>query len=343
MNQLIDLQVSDEELDQISARLALGLNRQEMGRIKAYFQRLKRSPSELELQALGQAWSEPCSYKTSAPVLRRYILDIPSDTEIITMEDAGVVGLDDEFAYVVALESHNHPSAVEPYGGAATGVGGVIRDVLCMGALPIALADGLFFASSATAPEDVPRGTKPPRYLIEGVVHGISDYGNRMGIPTCAGMIAFHSGYLTNCLVNVGCIGVVRREEIVHSRAGEAGELLILAGGRTGRDGIHGANFASATLSEERATQNRSAVQLGDPITEEPLVHACLEANRRGLIAGMKDLGAGGISGVVAEMVGAAGLGAQIELDRVQLREDLAPWEIWVSESQERMLLAVDV
>ncbi len=341
MNRTIDLQVPDEELDRILARLALGLNREEMRCIKAYFQRLNRAPSELELQALGQAWSEHCSYKTSAPLLRRYIIGIPSDTEIITMEDAGVVGLDDEFAYVVALESHNHPSAVEPYGGAATGVGGVIRDVLCMGALPIALIDGLFFASPATPLTDIPPGTKPPRYLMERVVQGISDYGNRMGIPTCAGMIAFHPGYLTNCLVNVGCIGIVRREGIVHSRVTKPGELLILAGGRTGRDGIHGANFASATLSEESETEDRSAVQLGDPITEEPLVHTCLEANQRGLVAGMKDLGAGGISGVVAEMVAAAGLGAKIDLDRVHLREDMDPWEIWISESQERMLLAV--
>lgn len=341
MNRKIDIEVSEEFLERISQELRLGLDREEMIRIRSYFRQRNRVPTELELQALGQAWSEHCSYKTSLPFLRRFITNIPTKTEVPIMEDAGVVGLDDDFVYVVALESHNHPSAVEPYGGAATGVGGVIRDVLCMGALPIALVDGLCFAPLSTSPEEIPPGTKPPRYLLEGVVQGISDYGNRMGIPTCAGLVSFHPGYLANCLVNVGCIGIARRDEVARSRVTKAGELLLLAGGKTGRDGIHGVTFASATLSDKSETEDRSAVQVGDPITQEPLVHACLEANRHGLIAGMKDLGGGGLSCAVTEMVAAAGLGASVALEQVHLREEMEPWEIWISESQERMLMAV--
>ncbi len=342
MNRKIEIDVQDEVLDRISHELKLGLNREEMVSIRLYFRQRNRRPTELELQALGQAWSEHCSYKTSTPFLRRLITNIPTKTEILVTEDAGVVGMNDGLVYVIALESHNHPSAVEPYGGAATGVGGVIRDVLCMGALPIALVDGLCFAPLSVTPDKIPFGTKPPRYLLEGVVQGISDYGNRMGIPTCAGMIAFHPRYVANCLVNVGCIGIAKRSEVVRSRATKAGELLILAGGKTGRDGIHGVTFASATLSDNSETEDRSAVQVGDPITQEPLVHACLEANRRGLIAGMKDLGGGGLSCAVTEMVGEASLGASIALEKLHLREqEMEPWEIWISESQERMLMAV--
>ena len=341
MNRAIDTEVSVAALMQISQRLGLGLNREEMIYIQEHFRQLNRLPTELELQALGQAWSEHCSYKNSLPLLRRWIIDIPTKTEVLLSEDAGVVGLDDEHVYVVALESHNHPSAIEPYGGAATGVGGVIRDVLCMGALPIALIDGLFFASPKTPTEEVTTGVKTPRYLLNRVVEGISDYGNRMGIPTCAGMIAFHPSYLSNCLVNVGCIGVARREEIVRSRASNINDILVLAGGKTGRDGIHGVTFASANLSQESESKDRSAVQLGDPIVEEPLIHACLEANKQRLITGMKDLGGGGLSCAVTEIVGAAKLGARIDLTAVHRREEMKPWEIWVSESQERMLIAV--
>lgn len=341
MNRKINLEVDDRRLLRISQEMGLGLSQEEMTLVQERFRSRRRTPTELELQAIGQAWSEHCSYKSSLPLLHRFIIGIPSDVEIVLSEDAAVVGLDDEYVYVVALESHNHPSAIEPYGGAATGVGGVIRDVLCMGALPIALLDGLFFASPTTATEAVPPGTKAPRYLLNRVVEGISDYGNRMGIPTCAGMIALDPGYLTNCLVNVGCIGVARRDDIVRSRVTRAGEILVLTGGKTGRDGIHGVTFASANLAEESRSKDRSAVQLGDPIVQEPLVHACLQANEHRLISGMKDLGGGGLSCAVVEMVAAAGLGARIDLDRVHLREPLDPWEIWISESQERMLLAI--
>ncbi|MCI2424762.1 phosphoribosylformylglycinamidine synthase subunit PurL [Candidatus Acetothermia bacterium] len=341
MNRVVDINLSAAELMQISQQLGLGLSREEMLYIREHFRKLDRLPTELELQALGQEWSEHCSYKSSLPLLRRWIFDIPTTTEVLLSEDAGVVGLDEEHVYVVALESHNHPSAIEPYGGAATGIGGVIRDVLCMGALPIALIDGLFFASPETPIASIPSGVKAPRYLLNRVVEGISDYGNRVGIPTCSGMIAFHPSYLSNCLVNVGCIGVARRDEIVRSRVSRTNEILVLVGGKTGRDGIHGVTFASANLSQESERKDRSAVQLGDPITEEPLIHACLEANKQRLIAGMKDLGGGGLSCAVTEIVGAAELGARIDLAAVNCREEMEPWEIWISESQERMLLSV--
>jgi len=341
MNRTIDINLSADALMQISQRFGLGLSKEEMLHIQAHFRKLDRLPTELELQALGQGWSEHCSYKSSLPLLRRWIIDLPTETEVLLSEDAGVVGLDDEHVYVVKIESHNHPSAIEPYGGAATGIGGVIRDVLCMGALPIALIDGLFFASPQTPTATVPVGVKAPRYLLNRVVEGISDYGNRIGIPTCAGMIAFHPSYLANCLVNVGCIGVARREEIVRSRVSRTGEILVLVGGKTGKDGIHGVTFASANLSSESESKDRSAVQLGAPIIEEPLIHACLDANKERLISGMKDLGGGGLSCAVTEIVGAAGLGARIDLAAVHRREEMEPWEIWVSESQERMLISV--
>jgi len=251
-----------------------------------------------------------------------------------------VVEFDEEHAYVIKMESHNHPSAVEPYGGAATGVGGVIRDVLCMGAQPIALADPLFFGR-LDYDKKLPKGTKHPQYLLNGVVSGIRDYGNRVGIPTVSGLVYFDNGYLNNCLVNAGCIGIAKKDKIIRSRVEKVGDFLILAGGRTGRDGIHGVNFASRVLTED-SEEERDAVQLGNPIMKEPLIHATLEANELGLIDGMKDFGGGGLSCVVAELCHAGGVGGEIWLEKVPLKEkNMAAWEIWVSESQERMLYAI--
>ncbi|RLI73216.1 phosphoribosylformylglycinamidine synthase subunit PurL, partial [Archaeoglobales archaeon] len=181
-----------------------------------------------------------------------------------------------------------------------------------------------------------------PLYLFTGVVSGIRDYGNRVGIPTIAGMVFFDDGYLTNCIVNVGCIGLVRKDRIIHSKAGGVGDLFVLVGGKTGRDGIHGVTFASAELDERSEEESRGAVQLGDPIMKEPLIHACLEVVEKKLLTGMKDLGGGGLSCVIGEMAHSAGFGAEIYLDKVPLKErGMAPWEIWISESQERMMLTV--
>jgi phosphoribosylformylglycinamidine synthase II len=332
---------SDDELLEISKRMGLALAAPEMKRIKDYFEKQNRNPTDIELQALGQAWSEHCCYKSSKVPLKKYVFNV-DEKRIIAREDAGVMEFDKNHYYCVALESHNHPSAIEPYGGAATGVGGIVRDILCMGAQPIAYIDPLFFGPLDYPLEKLPKGVKHPRYLFRGVVDGIRDYGNRIGIPTLAGQVYFHEGYTGNCLVNVGCIGIMEKKELVHSWAKAPGNVYIYVGGKTGRDGIHGVNFASAELTDESEESSRSAVQVGDPITKEPVIHACLECNRKGLLEGFKDFGGGGLSCVSGELAYSADMGAEIHLDNVPLKEEgLKPWEIWVSESQERMMMLV--
>jgi len=330
----------DGDLKRISDDMGLSLNLDEMKRIKRYFVAKKREPTDVELQSIAQAWSEHCCYKSSKRILQKFIFGIEAPQNMLVIkEDAGVVEFDEEHAYVVAFESHNHPSAVEPYGGAATGIGGIVRDVVCMGAQPIALIDPLFFGQLSHPDEKLPVGVKHPRFLFDGVVSGIGDYGNRIGIPTCAGMVYFDDGYVGNCVVNVGCVGIMNKADLSRSRA-KPGEVLVLVGGKTGRDGIHGVTFASVELTGEE--ESRSAVQVGDPITKEPLMHAISEANEKGLISGMKDLGGGGLSCAVSEMSHAGGCGADVHLERVKLKEEgLDGWEIWVSESQERFLIAV--
>jgi phosphoribosylformylglycinamidine synthase len=332
---------SDKELLEISNRMDLALALPEMKLIKEYFGKQGRNPTDIELQALGQAWSEHCCYKSSKVPLKKYVFNV-DEKRIIAREDAGVMEFDKNHYYCVALESHNHPSAIEPYGGAATGVGGIVRDVLCMGAQPIAYIDPLFFGPLDYPLEKLPKGVKHPVYLFKGVVDGIRDYGNRIGIPTLAGQVYFHEGYTGNCLVNVGCIGIMEKHELVHSWAKAPGNVYIYVGGKTGRDGIHGVNFASAELTDESEESSRSAVQVGDPITKEPVIHACLECNRKGLLEGFKDFGGGGLSCVSGELAYSANMGAEINLDNVPLKEEgLKPWEIWVSESQERMMMLV--
>lgn len=338
---MFDLDGADDDaLEHVSDALQLGLTVEEMATIRDQFASRDRGPRDAELQALASAWSEHCCYKTSRPLLREHVYGIAED-ELVCRDDAGVMPFGDGHAYVVKIESHNHPSAVEPYGGAATGVGGVLRDVACMGAQPVALADPLYFGSLDVDHDDLPPGTKHPSYLLEGVVSGIRDYGNRVGIPTVTGQVHFHDQYLTNCIVNVGCVGVMDRDHLIRSRAGDPDDRYILLGGRTGRDGIHGVTFASEELDED-AEEERSAVQLGDAITKEPLLHAVLEANEAGLLTGMKDLGGGGLSCAAGEMALDAGVGASIHLDDVPTKEPgMTPWEVWVSESQERMLVTV--
>ena len=341
--ELFDIEVreaNDEQLRQISEALSLSLSLEEMKSVQRYFAAKMRAPTDVELQSIGQAWSEHCCYKSSKRFLRDHIFNI-HHPDVLMKGDAGVMAFDEEHAYALRIESHNHPSAIEPYGGAATGIGGIVRDVLCMGAQPIALVDPLFFGTIDYSGE-VPAGTKHPKYLIGGVVAGIRDYGNRIGIPTVAGGVYFDDRYVGNCLVNVGCVGIAKRSDIVRNAVKGVGDVLILVGGRTGRDGIHGVTFASAELKATSEEESRGAVQLGDPIMKEPLIHACLEVNSRDLLHGMKDLGGGGLSCVVGEIALAGGCGAEVSLDKVPLKEvGLAPWEIWVSESQERMMLAV--
>ena len=331
------LSATDEQLGQISAEMSLSLSLDEMKVIRDYFKKEGRNPTDVELQSLGQAWSEHCCYKSSKPILKEFVFGIDRD-DVLSKGDAGVMVFDDDYGYALRIESHNHPSAIEPYGGAATGIGGILRDVVCMGAQPICLADPLCFGP-IDHKGDLPPGIKHPRYLVNGVVSGIRDYGNRVGIPTITGGFFFDEKYTGNCLVNVACLGIVKREDLANNFAGGPGEVMILIGGRTGRDGIHGVNFASADLTATSDEDSRGAVQLGDPITKEPVMHACFEVNARHLITGMKDLGGGGLSCVVGEMALDCGCGADVDLEKVPLKEPgLAPWEIWVSESQERMM-----
>ena len=331
----------EENLAEVTSNLGLGLLPDEMEKVKEYFKKEKRKPTDVELQAIDQAWSEHCCYKSSKPVLEETVFGLNSSKKVIAREDAGIMEFDDNHYYVVGLESHNHPSALDPYGRSATGIGGILRDVVCMGAQPIALIDPLFFGNLDTPRDTLAEGVKHPRYLMGGVVAGIRDYGNRVGIPTVAGQVAFHPKYTGNPLVNVGCVGIVEKELMIHSKAGDIGDIYILAGGRTGRDGIHGVTFASRDL-DAGADEDIGAVQMGDPITKEPLMHLCLELNKMKLLTGMKDLGGGGLSCVVGELALDGGFGAMVDLEKVHLKvENMPPWEIWVSESQERMMFTV--
>ncbi|WP_297536469.1 phosphoribosylformylglycinamidine synthase subunit PurL [Thermococcus sp.] len=294
-------------------------------------ERLKREPNELEWAMLEVMWSEHASYKSSRPWLKL----LPTENEHVILgpgEDAGIVRFDDETWIAVGIESHNHPSAVEPYGGAATGVGGIVRDILCMGARPIALLDPIRFG---------PLEKERNRYLFEGVVKGIADYGNRIGVPTVGGETEFDESLDNYTLVNVACVGIMRPEHLVHSHVTEPGLKLILVGNRTGRDGIHGVTFASEELGEN-TEEDRSAVQIPDPFTEKLLIEATLEAVYTGKVKALKDLGGGGLTCASSEMAGKKGFGAVIYADRVPLREPgMTPTEVMISESQERMLFAV--
>ncbi|MCI4350973.1 MAG: phosphoribosylformylglycinamidine synthase subunit PurL [Thermoplasmata archaeon] len=324
---------------QLSVTYRWGFSDVELHRIQTYFRAAGREPSDVELAGLAQSWSEHCSYKSSRPFLRTFAKLRP-DHRVLGTGDAGVMRFAPGYAYALRIESHNHPSAVEPYGGAATGIGGILRDVLAVGAKPIALADPLFFGPLDT--HRTPKGIKRPRYLMAGVVSGIRDYGNRVGVPTVSGGVFFDPAYTINPLVNVGCVGFLPTARLIPNRAHAIGDHLVLVGGSTGRDGLGGVAFASQELTERSEEESRGAVQLGDPIMKEPLIRACLEAYDQGLVAGVKDLGGGGLASASGELVHAGGFGSRIDLDRVPLRETgLRPWEIWISESQERMLLDV--
>ncbi|MGH2729239.1 MAG: phosphoribosylformylglycinamidine synthase subunit PurL, partial [Actinomycetota bacterium] len=295
-------------------------------------ERLGRVPSYTELAMFSVMWSEHCSYKSS----RAHLATLPTEGPQVLVgpgEGAGVVEVAPGVAVAWKIESHNHPSFVEPFNGAATGVGGIVRDILSMGARPIALLDSLRFG-----PLDDARS----RYLVDGVVGGISSYGNSIGVPTVGGETFFEECYGGNPLVNVACLGIVE-DELMHGRAEGPGNALVLIGSATGRDGIGGASvLASAELDVDSAAK-RPSVQVGDPFTEKLLIEACLELIRRRLIAGLQDLGAGGISCPTCEMPAKAGTGVRVNVDHVVRREvGMEPFEVMISESQERMLAVVE-
>jgi len=290
---------------------------------------LGRDPTFTELGIVSALWNEHCAYKHSRPLLRT----LPTTAPWVLQgpgENAGVIAIGDGIAVAFKIESHNHPSAVEPYQGAATGVGGILRDVFTMGARPIALLDSLRFGSL-----DSPRA----RYLFAGVVKGIGDYGNCVGVPTVGGEVVFDEAYEGNPLVNAMCIGTMREDELMRAVASGVGNPIIAVGARTGRDGIHGASFASADLSEESEAK-RPQVQVGDPFTEKLLLEASLELIRSGAIVAIQDMGAAGLVSSSAEMAARGDVGVTIDTTKMPLREQgMTPYEILLSESQERMLV----
>jgi phosphoribosylformylglycinamidine synthase subunit PurL len=305
----------------------------EMGLSAEEFERackiLGRTPNLTELGVFSAMWSEHCSYKSSKIWLRT----LPTAGPRVICgpgENAGVVDIGDGDAVVFKIESHNHPSFIEPYQGAATGVGGILRDVFTMGARPIALLNSLRFGSP---------GDPKTRHLLSGVVAGIGGYGNCVGVPTVGGECQFHPAYNGNILVNAMCVGLARADRIFYSAAAGPGNLVIYVGAKTGRDGIHGATMASAEFSED-AAEKRPTVQVGDPFTEKLLIEACLELMATDAIVAIQDMGAAGLTSSSVEMAGKGGLGIELDLDRVPVREaGMSPYEIMLSESQERMLM----
>ncbi len=296
--------------------------------------RLGRDPNTLELAVFSLMWSEHCAYKHSKKLLR----ELPTEGPHLLMgpgENAGVVDVGDGLAVAFKVESHNHPSAVEPFQGAATGVGGILRDIFAVGARPIAVLDSLRFGELESARS---------RYLFDWAVKGIGHYGNSIGVPTVGGEVYFEPAYEQNCLVNAMCVGLARHERLIRSAAAGVGNAIVLLGARTGRDGIGGASvLASAELSDADASK-RPSVQIGDPFEESKLVECCLELLDRELLASLQDLGAAGLSSSSSEMASKGEVGIDIDVARVPLREaDMEPFEIMISESQERMLCVVEL
>jgi len=358
-------EMDDEALARLALEGQLYLSLVEMQTIKAKFEELGRDPTDIELETIAQTWSEHCSHKTLAGRIRyedssgerRYenmlketifaatqeIRKAAGDDDwcVSVFEDnAGVIRFNDEYNVVFKVETHNHPSALEPYGGANTGIGGVIRDPMGtgMGAKPICNTDIFCFAPPDTDPETIPGGVLHPRRVMEGVVSGVRDYGNRMGIPTVNGALYFDPRYLGNPLVYCGNVGLIPHE--MSFKETKPGDLVVAIGGRTGRDGIHGATFSSAELTHESDTLSGGAVQIGNAITEKMVLDVLIVARDRGLYTAVTDCGAGGFSSAVGEM--GEKIGAEVWLERIPLKyEGLSYTEMWISEAQERMTFSV--
>ncbi|PKR76557.1 phosphoribosylformylglycinamidine synthase subunit PurL [Halalkalibacillus sediminis] len=323
------LEPSPQEVKDRKLYAEMGLTDDEFSTIEKL---LGRTPNYTETGIFSVMWSEHCSYKKSKPLLSKF----PTKSPRVIQgpgEGAGVVDIGDEQAVVFKIESHNHPSAIEPYQGAATGVGGIIRDVFSMGARPIALLNSLRFGELTT-----PR----TKYLFEEVVAGIAGYGNCVGVPTVGGEIQFDDCYQGNPLVNAMCVGLINHEDVQVGQAKGIGNTVMYIGSATGRDGIHGATFASEELTDE-SSEDRPAVQVGDPFMEKLLIEACLKLIKSDALVGMQDMGAAGLTSSASEMASKAGTGIEMDLDKVPQREvGMAPYEMMLSESQERMLIVVE-
>ena len=310
-----------------SSALAHGLSEEEFRLIQ---RRLGRAPTFTELGVFSVMWSEHCSYKSS----RRHLARLPNKSSLVVGgpgENAGALDIGDGWLAVFKIESHNHPSFVEPYQGAATGVGGILRDIFAMGARPVASLNSLKFGSFEST---------RTRYLLGGVVGGIGGYGNCVGVPTVGGEVMFDDAYNDNILVNAFCLGLARSGELQSARAQGAGNPVLYVGSATGRDGIHGASLLASAEFDENSEHKRPTVQVGDPFTEKLLIEACLEAVKTGAVVALQDMGAAGLTSSSSEMAARGKLGLEINLDRVPLREpNLTPYEILLSESQERMLI----
>jgi phosphoribosylformylglycinamidine synthase II len=360
--------LDDTDLQRLSIERVLFLSLPEMKAVQDHFHALGRSPNDVELEILAQTWSEHCQHKTfkahidytrhggmerigAADPLQQQIpgllgtyLQAATDrlarpwVRSAFVDNAGIVDLDDEYEISFKVETHNHPSALEPFGGANTGVGGVIRDIIGVSARPIANTDVLCFGPLTMPAHDVPRGSLHPRRIARGVVAGIEDYGNKMGIPTVSGAILYHEDYAANPLVYCGCVGLAPKGS--HRTTPHPGDLVVALGGRTGRDGLHGATFSSAELTHETSQTVGSVVQIGDPIVEKAVLEAVIQARDEELYSAITDCGAGGFSSAVGEM--GRRVGVDVDLRDVPLKyPGLRPWEIWLSEAQERMVLAV--
>jgi phosphoribosylformylglycinamidine synthase len=356
--------LDDAALLALSKERLLSLDLDEMHAIQRYYLELGRDPTDVELETLAQTWSEHCVHKTFKAriefihrnadgsvrsqetidgLIHRYLRAAteavwPEWLRSAFVDNAGVIAFDDTYDLAFKVETHNHPSALEPFGGANTGVGGVVRDVIGVSARPIATTDVLCFGPQDFPYDQLPEGILHPARIAEGVIAGIGDYGNKLGLPTVNGAILYDEGYLGNPLVFCGCAGLLPHGR--HPTGAQKGDLVVVIGGRTGRDGIHGATFSSAELTHETSEIAGSAVQIGDPITEKGLIELVEAARDRGLYNAITDCGAGGFSSAIGEM--GERLGVDVDLANAPLKyPGLAPWEIWISEAQERMVLAV--
>ena len=352
----LKLVASDEKKAiQVARKLGTGLNEREVKEVRSYFRKVGREPTEIEIQTIGQTWSEHCFHKVfKSPIqmgkttinglfssyIARATQEIEANWLVSTFKDnAGIIKFEETYSIAAKVETHNHPSAIDPFGGAATGVGGVIRDILGVWAQPIANTDVLCFGELDFPYSKLPSGIRHPKYLMKGVVAGVGSYGNNMGIPTVNGALYFDNSFAGYALVFCGCIGLLKNRNYVKSA--KPGDVLVIAGSRTGRDGIHGVNFASEKIGS-KTDELRPAVQIPNPIVEERLKRAVLEIADRHLASAVTDLGGGGLSSGTCESAHNYGCGVEVDLASVPVSaQDLSPWEIWISETQERMLLIV--